>query len=202
MEAWTIANLADRALFAVSDKTLVTATAVALAESGGNEKIVSPVNSDGSTDVGLWQINSVHRRDHPTWTTAWLQNPANNASAMAVISSNGSNWAPWSAYKNGKYKQYLTQAQHAVDTRPIGAGVGQDTTDFGDILEKIPGVGAATTTLDVLKELATTVGKASIWVADVNNWMRIAQVVGGIALGLVAVVIIAKPVLDEAKGFL
>src|SRR4051812_48178503 len=38
---------------------LDTAIAVALAESGGNDQAMHK-NSNGSTDFGLWQINSVH----------------------------------------------------------------------------------------------------------------------------------------------
>lgn len=206
MNLWLIASTADRHLLFVSDETLAIAVAIAMAESGGNETKVSPINSDGSYDVGLWQINSIHRRDHPTWTTEWLKNPENNAAAMATISSNGLNWRPWTVYKTGRYKDYLAQARKAVASRPTGAGIVEDSPS---ILEQIPGISSATSTFEALKDIATAtlsvsqaVGKAGIWIASPNNWIRIIQVVGGIALGLVAVSIVTKPVVENAKGLL
>lgn len=76
------------------------AAAVAMAESGGNPKITNR-NSDGSIDRGLWQINSVHG-------ALSTLDRAGNARAAIQISSNGSNWNPWVAFKNGSYKKFLT----------------------------------------------------------------------------------------------
>ena len=76
------------------------AAAIAMAESGGDPNVVSPPNSDGSVDRGLWQINSIHG---PLSTT----NRLGNAKAAVSISSNGRNWNPWTVFKTGAYKRFL-----------------------------------------------------------------------------------------------
>ena len=75
------------------------AAAVAMAESGGRPNITNR-NSDGSIDRGLWQINSVHG-------ALSTLDRLGNAKAAISISSNGRNWNPWVAFKNGSYKQFL-----------------------------------------------------------------------------------------------
>jgi len=63
------------------------AAAVALAESGGNSSDAH-TNTDGSTDRGLWQINSIHGG-------LSTLDPTANARAAVQISNNGTNWRPW-----------------------------------------------------------------------------------------------------------
>jgi Lysozyme like domain len=71
------------------------AAAVAIAESGGRQ-IRSPANTNGSVDVGYWQINTVHG------SQATLD-PMGNARAAVGISQNGTNWRPWcTAWSTGK----------------------------------------------------------------------------------------------------
>lgn len=76
------------------------AAAVALAESGGNPDAKN-VNSNGSIDRGLWQINSIHGK-------LSTFDPMGNARAAVKISSGGRNWRPWVAYTNGAYKRFLS----------------------------------------------------------------------------------------------
>lgn len=83
------------------------AAAVAMAESQGNSDAVNRNNPDGSTDWGLWQINSVHGAQ------ATLD-PDGNAQAAVAISNNGTNWNPWTTYRSGAYLQYL----HGTATAP------------------------------------------------------------------------------------
>lgn len=211
---WVIANLADRTLGIASDETLAIAVAIALAESGGNDQIVSPVNPDGSRDTGLWQINSVHQRDHPSWTIDYLKNPQHNADAMVAVSNHGTNWRPWTTYKNGTYKSFLDQGRKAVQEmhdqpgRSIGDIISKGIETGTDLGYGGPIASTATTTVEALKDIATAalsvseaIGKAGAWLADSNNWIRVAQIAGGITLGLIAVTVVAKPVLDQAKGF-
>lgn len=52
------------------------ALCISFAESGWNEKATNYSNSNGSNDIGLWQINSVHKisnekRFDPYWSTDW-----------------------------------------------------------------------------------------------------------------------------------
>lgn len=63
------------------------AAAIAMAESGGNTSATNR-NTNGSTDIGLFQINTVHGGQATTDITG-------NIRAAIQISANGSNWAPW-----------------------------------------------------------------------------------------------------------
>lgn len=76
------------------------AAAVAMAESGGNPGAINAANSDGSTDRGLFQINSVHGALSTTDLHA-------NIDAAFKISSGGTDWSPWVAFTSGAYKRYL-----------------------------------------------------------------------------------------------
>jgi Lysozyme like domain len=72
-----------------------TASAIAMAESGGDTDSKNDRNSNGTIDRGLWQINSVHG-------SLSSFDPLANARAAVSISSNGSNWKPWCvAWSNG-----------------------------------------------------------------------------------------------------
>ena len=81
------------------------AAAVAMAESQGNPS-ASCINCLGVTErsFGLWQINTLA---HPQYNETSLLQPVYNAQAALAVSSNGTNWTPWSTYTSGKYKQYL-----------------------------------------------------------------------------------------------
>lgn len=100
---------------------IVIAIAIALAESSGVYN-VTHLNTDGSTDYGLWQINSVHKQ----FNTSQLLTPAYNAMAMAQISGNGSNWGPWTTYTTGAYRSHLSVAQQGYATL-VGATTKQPT---------------------------------------------------------------------------
>lgn len=59
------------------------------AESGGNPSIISPPNTNGSRDVGLFQINDIHGL-----STATRQDPRSNVSfAAGLFRQQG--WRPW-----------------------------------------------------------------------------------------------------------
>jgi LysM repeat protein len=68
------------------------AAEIAMAESGGRQYAHSPTN-----DFGYWQINGSHGPALATY------NPMGNAKAAIAISSNGSNWTPWTTYVTGAY---------------------------------------------------------------------------------------------------
>lgn len=90
-----------------SGDQLVTAVAVALAESGGNPQAVG----DQGTSYGLWQI---HLPAHPGITAAQAQDPTQGAAAAFAISKGGTNWSPWSTYTNGAYTSYLDRARQLI----------------------------------------------------------------------------------------
>ncbi len=109
---------------APSRAEVTLAVAIAVAESGSvanpkagvNPDAVNTANRNGTTDTGIWQINSVHNLTN-------LKDPRTNATAMAQIAwRNGSwNWQPWSAYNAGRHIPALPAAAAAYD-EAIGGG--------------------------------------------------------------------------------
>jgi murein DD-endopeptidase MepM/ murein hydrolase activator NlpD len=121
-------------------KSLQTAFAVALAESGG--KAVNPgdvdiQNSTYGPSMGVFQIRSY--KDPKKWGAAgqWrdgkkLNDPTFNLQAAWNISNQGKNWDAWSAYKNGSFSKYLDDAQAAARKAGIKVGFyGDERTQEG-----------------------------------------------------------------------
>lgn len=99
--------------------SLVTAIAVALAESSGKVNALGDqtlTDSKWGYSIGLWQVRSL-RGQYGTGAVrdaTKLRNPAFNAASAFRISSGGSNFSPWTAYTSGAYKKYLSAAQAAA----------------------------------------------------------------------------------------
>ena len=79
-----------------SSGTAFTAAEIAMAESSGRQ-YASLDNTNGTTDRGYWQINSVHG-------SLSTYDPAGNARAAVQISGNGTDWSPWVTYNTGAYQ--------------------------------------------------------------------------------------------------
>lgn len=186
LSAVEIAQLSQSVLGGFTGDKAKIATAIALAESGGNE-LATNTNSNGTIDAGLWQINSVHKKSHPSWTIVWLQKPENNAKAMQSLSKGGSDWSPWTTYKSGAYKSHLDTADKAVK------GIASDTS-ISDQVGGIPGVDAVET---AVSSIGDALGKVGSWISNTDNWIRVAQVVGGLGLALIAVAIIGNSVVKK-----
>jgi hypothetical protein len=95
----------------------VTATAIALAESGGRPRAHNPTPPDDS--YCLMQINMLGRlgparrvRFHLRSNTD-LYDPATCMRVAYVISAGGSDWTPWATYTRGTYRQYLARSYQA-----------------------------------------------------------------------------------------
>jgi hypothetical protein len=101
-----IATVAANAGFSGSD--LVTAVAIALAESSGNPSAVGDLNVTPGGSIGLWQINLHY---HPQYSAAQLVDPQTNAdAAFQIYQAAGDSFTPWSTFKNGAYMSFLNQA--------------------------------------------------------------------------------------------
>lgn len=138
--------------------TWAVAVAVALAESSGNSDALNDANSNGSSDYGLFQINSVHAGllNSHNW-----RDPADNARMAFAISSGGTNWRPWVAYTSGRYRAYLPRAKRATGS-PVGS---------------LPGAGSG----------AVPAGLPSASdLLDGNTWLRFGYVIVGGVLILIA----------------
>jgi hypothetical protein len=88
----------------------VTATAIAMRESGGRTDAHNPVPPDDS--YGLWQIN---RLAWPRFSPEQLSTASGNAAAMLEVSSHGTNWQPWQIGGNPLARTDPAAARAAVD---------------------------------------------------------------------------------------
>jgi soluble lytic murein transglycosylase-like protein len=111
LSASEIAIYASMAGFQGND--LVTAIAIALAESGGDPQAVG----DQGTSLGLWQI---HYTVHQEFDKAQLFDPQYNANAAYALFSRRGNFSDWSTFTvvdaNGvlPYAKFLDEAESAV----------------------------------------------------------------------------------------
>ena len=71
------------------------AAEIAMAESGGRQ-YAALVNTNGTTDRGYWQVNSIHG-------ALSTFDAAGNARAAVRISGSGTDWSPWVTYQTGAY---------------------------------------------------------------------------------------------------
>lgn len=164
LSADQIAGYAKGAGFTGPDVSI--ATAVALAESGGRTDATNH-NTNGSTDFGVWQINSVHAAllAGRNW-----QDPAQNAQ-MAYAVWKGSGWRAWSTYNNGHYLAHLGVGQGAAGASAIGTGTSDTSSDSGN-----PAATAGITSL----------GQFFTFASDPHNWQRFAWFIGGLVLLCIA----------------
>lgn len=121
LSAVQVAQAAQAAGF--TGDNLITSIAVSKAESGWDPKAIN-YNTNGSTDKGLWQINSIHTA---ILATGDPFDPSANA-RMAKAVFDGSGWPAWTTWTSGAYRQYLPEATAAVGqlgaagpTAPAGA---------------------------------------------------------------------------------
>lgn len=120
-------------------KSLETAFAVALAESGGRAGAKGDVSIQNGTygpSLGVFQVRSL-KKIRPNTGDVWrdpkkLLDPSFNLKSAWAISNQGKNWAPWSAYSNGAFTKYLDDAQTAARKAGIKVGFyGADRTEEG-----------------------------------------------------------------------
>lgn len=96
-----------------STTAAVTATAIAMAESGGrpNARCHNCVPGVTEDSRGLWQINV---DAHPWANQQNIYDPATNAAAAYEVSSHGKSFTPWSTYTNGAYQQFIATVMKAI----------------------------------------------------------------------------------------
>lgn len=116
-----IASAAQQAGFQGED--LITAVAIALAESGGDPNIENPETEyfarhgispipPNSSSIGLWQI---FRYIHSEFAATDLTDPDLNAEAAFSIYSAAGGFTPWSTYNNQAYLGHLENAAQRVN---------------------------------------------------------------------------------------
>jgi hypothetical protein len=97
----------------------VTATAIAMAESGGSPSaqgdigLMTPV---WDWSAGLWQIRGLRSERNTGGLRDSIANQGvdRNAAAMNTISNGCTDWTPWSTFNSGAYRQFAGLAEQAV----------------------------------------------------------------------------------------
>lgn len=99
---------AYRSLVGKYDWDVTTAMAVMQAENTACNPVKDNkgMNSDGSVDYGLFQVNSIHA-DMVGGNLELLRDPSVNIAVAYRIYSAKHNWTPWSTFNSGKYKEYV-----------------------------------------------------------------------------------------------
>jgi hypothetical protein len=194
-------------------EALTTAIAVSLAENrSSNPRARGDRNNPrpGCQSVGLWQINTCPARDGagpPRYGSDpdRLTDPVVNARSAHTISGGGTNWSPWSTFKDGKYRAHLDEARGAAlwliaddeaedmirrlnrgENLPevTGHGVG-----LGDVAAGV--AGAVSSPLAAVAALATAMQSIFRFLTSWATWRAALFVVLGLVLlgGAVALVV-------------
>ncbi len=196
-------------------KDAATASAIAMAESGGNPRAHNGNAGTGDDSYGLWQINMLgsmgpsRRKSFGITSNEQLYNPMTNAKAAKKI-YDGQGWNAWSVYKSGAYKKYMPSKSDSNWTD--GALSVLDNTLLGapgaalGLLDGSGGVlGAVDSTIDTgtaISDGINVVKDAATWITNPSNWVRVLYVIGGAALVIGGITIMARPLVNSASGML
>lgn len=142
------------------------AAAIAMAESGGDSTAVDN-DANGTTDRGLWQINSTHGAQSTFDVNA-------NAKAAISISNNGTNWQPWTTFVSGAYKKFLSGAAPSSVNDPTST-----TSAAGGL----GGILSIPTEITGFFSDADKFVNLIMWLAKPQDWLRIgAFFIGGVLI--------------------
>lgn len=167
--------------------TCVEAAATGYAESSLVTNAVNR-NTNGSVDLGVFQINSVHKPAGMSMT-AWTKkmfSPIDNAKEALRISGGGRNWSPWYAHGTSRYRTGLKLAREEwaklkADTKS-GTGEVKTEVDAGIAQPLVDGIAGIT------GGVTDFVGALTDW----KTWARVGMAVGGALLLIAAIAMLAK----------
>lgn len=164
------------------------------AESGGRTDAQGDVGfgQGGGQYVGSEGIWQIFGQAHPQVTLACAQDPACATDAARQISSNWTNWQPWSTFNSGAYRRYL-QGNVPAEAPSLLASVNpvQVAEDLGGRLGAVWG---ALTSSDPRSALSQETASLK------DLGARGGLIVLGAALCLVGVVILFRPTAEAAVG--
>lgn len=161
------------------------AAAISMAEDGTGDPTVTHLNSNGSTDTGLWQINSVHG-----YSEEQLKNPYYNvAAAKQVFDSQG--WGAWTTYNTG------AAIQNYYVTEPIATSMGIPLKDSGTIGTGASGVAnvLGTVASPVTNAVGGAFGNIAGLIGNLTSgafWMTVLKILGGLILVLMGAYLLLK----------
>lgn len=160
---------------------LITAAAIALAESGGNPNARGDISLQTSTwgpSIGLWQIRSL-KAEYGKGTTRDEKanyDPQTNANhAYAIWKQSG--WGAWSTH-SGPLPRYLAFVPQVTAAAPL-AGIDLAVDDAKE---------AVSGPVDAVLEVAQEPIRVLKWLADPGTQIRIAKVIVGGGLVVAALV--------------
>jgi hypothetical protein len=109
-------------------EALVTMVAVCMAESGGDPNAEGDTTITDATwgpSVGLGQVRSINaeRGTGGTRDATMLKDPAFNLRSCWSISSQGSNFGPWTMYTNGGYQTHVPEARQGAEAAASTLGL-------------------------------------------------------------------------------
>jgi hypothetical protein len=121
--------------FSGDGEEAVTATAIALAESGGNTRAHNPNPPDNS--FGLWQINMIgelgpdRRKRLGLSRNEELFDPSTNARAARFVFLDQANpsFKPWTTFTHGAFKNHLAAVRQAATQVDFSTQVEVDLTE-------------------------------------------------------------------------
>jgi lysozyme-like protein len=160
-----IANCAKAAGFSGSD--LPIAIAIALAESGGNPTATHK-NNNGSTDYGLFQINSIH--SDLLGQNNWSDPAANARMAYSIFVQSNKTFNPWSTYKSGSYLRFLVRSRKAAPNASGNVPSGTLEIPATDN----PGAGT--------KSGLGALSAFGVFISDGHNYVRVGYFLAGFVL--------------------
>ena len=172
-------KLSEIAAYGFAEKDIPTAVPIAIAESGGRADAVG-TNTNGTKDIGLWQINTVHLKDGgllEDFDTEQLKNPYVNARAAAIIRK-AQGWNAWTVYKSGAWKQHRGKdpvIHVGANQTPGKSGIEDALSDAAD---------AVASPVEAVGDFLGLLGQSS-------TWFRIGKVVAGgvlMAAGAIALI--------------
>jgi hypothetical protein len=182
----------------LSDSRAKVAAAIAMAESGGNERAVVHDSDDDS--YGLWQINMrgsmgpSRRAMYGLASNDDLLDPATNARVMSSISHQGANFNAWTTFTSNKYKEWLDTKLTDLPL-PIPG-----TAMLGFLPDSVPGLSTSLDALDTVTKIGGAVTNTARWISNPKNWLRIVYVIGGGMLVYAAVETLVLPYSTKAVG--
>jgi hypothetical protein len=161
----------------IGPPTYERALAIAYAESGLNETSIGH-NANGSSDYGLFQINSSHFGENSAWNATTMLQAGPNVSAAQQISNQWRNYTPWSTFNSGAYLLYIPQAK-----KDVSAWQGQRDP---------AAVKAVAGAVNTVSDAASTASNAWGTLSNPRTWLRVGYGVAGVALIVVTVSAIAQ----------
>jgi hypothetical protein len=192
-----------------NEQTAIIATAVALAESGGNTnaRLYNPPVEDSR---GLWQINLLAHKQYASWN---LYDPQQNALAAFQVSEGGKNFGPWSTYdpssthpnNNAAYRKFLAAAAGADVAGGGQSVIGALGSAAGDVGSGVVGgiknlFGGITDTASAIIAIGKFFEHLTEDLFNVGWWKRLGIGATGVTMIAVGIRIIIQPEIGNMIG--